>query len=69
MSACCADLTDSCCSPGWAAFKKWRLTPALAAGTSGAAARLRRSIALEYALLLLVLTLTAALTTFYSPEA
>ena len=51
-----------------AAFNKWRLTPALRAGTASALPTLRRSIAVEYALMVAVLSMTAALTAFYSPE-
>jgi putative copper export protein len=51
-----------------AAYNKWRLTPALAAGNLRAATGLRRVIALEYVLIVAVLALTANLTSFYSPE-
>ena len=51
-----------------AAFNKWRLTPWLVAGASTSLRTLRRSIAIEYALIIAVLTLTAVLTAFYSPE-
>lgn len=49
-----------------AGFNKWRLVPALAAGES--AIPLYRSIAAEYGLIASVLTVTAVLTTFYSPK-
>ena len=50
-----------------AAVNKLALTPALCAAVPGAGARLRRSIGLEAALVALILTITAALTTFSSP--
>lgn len=52
---------------GLAAVNKMRLTPALQAVTPGAARRLRRSIALEGALVAAILATTAALTTVTSP--
>jgi putative copper export protein len=51
-----------------AAYNKWRLTPALLAGAATALPALRRSIAIEYALLIAVLVLTAVMTAFFSPE-
>ena len=53
---------------GLAAFNKLRLTPALLAGDAGAGARLRRSIGLELAAVLAILTTTAILTTIASPD-
>ena len=53
---------------GLAALNKWRWVPALAAGETAARAALRRSIATEYALIAAVLSITAVLTAFYSPE-
>ncbi len=50
-----------------AALNRLRLTPALAAGSSDALRVLRRCLATEYALVVLVLCLTAALTGVYSP--
>lgn len=52
---------------GLAALNKVRLTPDLKAAVPGAAQRLRRSIAVESALVLAILTTTAALTTVTSP--
>jgi putative copper export protein len=49
-----------------ATYNKWRLTPALAEGRSGSA--LRRSIIAEYMLIAAVMSVTAVLTTFYSPN-
>jgi putative copper export protein len=49
-----------------AAANRWRWTPALAAGVQATA--LRRSIAMEIALLLAVLSTTAVLTTYFSPH-
>jgi putative copper export protein len=51
-----------------AAWNRWRAVPALAAAqTPNAGNRLRRVIAVEYLLILVVLATTATLTTFYSP--
>jgi putative copper export protein len=49
-----------------AAANRWRWTPALAAGLPATA--LRRSIAMELALLVAVLATTAVLTSFFSPH-
>jgi putative copper export protein len=51
-----------------AAANRWRWTPLLAAAQPSAGAALTRSIVAEFALLCGVLAVTAALTTFYSPE-
>lgn len=53
---------------GLAAANKWRLGPALAAGTAERRRRFRRSVAAEYVLIVGVLAVTAVMTTFYSPE-
>ena len=53
---------------GLAALNRLRLTPALARGAAAAPAQLRRSIALEYALICAVLALTALMTGRFSPE-
>ena len=53
---------------GLAAFNKLRFTPALLAGDTGAAARLRRSIGLEFAVVSAILVTTAILTTIASPD-
>ena len=53
---------------GLAAFNKLRLTPALLAGDTGAGARLRRSIGLEFVAVLAILVVTATLTTIASPD-
>ena len=53
---------------GLAAFNRLRLTPALLAGDAGAGARLRRSIGLEFAAVLVILVVTAVLTTVASPD-
>ncbi len=52
---------------GLAALNKWRLVPMIAAGTPGAALRLRRSIAAEIALVTAILLATAVLTSAVSP--
>ena len=53
-----------------AAGNKWRLVPALAAPARAvnAASALRRSVAAEFVLMAGVLTVTATLTTLYSPH-
>jgi putative copper export protein len=53
---------------GLAAANRGRYTPALARGEEGARAPLGRSIACEYALLVVVLVLTVLLTGFFSPQ-
>jgi putative copper export protein len=54
-----------------AAWNRWRAVPALAAedlpAASAAAKALRRTIAIEYLLIVAVFATTAVLTTFYSP--
>jgi putative copper resistance protein D len=50
-----------------AAWNRWRLLPAMAAGRAAAAPRLRNAIAVEYLLMVGVLAITAVLTSFYSP--
>lgn len=52
-----------------AALNKLRLSPALRAGTAGAADRLRLSVLWEGALVVLIALTTAALTTLTSPQA
>jgi putative copper export protein len=49
-----------------AAYNKWRLTPAFEQARSESS--LRRSMAAEYVLIVAVLSVTAVLTAFYSPE-
>ncbi len=51
-----------------AAWNKWRLTPALAVGEARAAVALRGSIITEIILIAVVLSVTATLTTLYSPD-
>ena len=53
---------------GFAALNKWRLGPALANGSQAAHRRLRVNIGIEFVLIALVLTGTAILTAFWSPE-
>ena len=53
---------------GLAAANKWRLGPALVAGTAESGRRFRRAIAAEYILIVGVLTVTAVMTTFFSPQ-
>ncbi len=52
---------------GLAALNKWRLVPALAQGGLVAARRFRRSVAIELALIVVVVMGTATLTNFWSP--
>lgn len=54
---------------GLAALNKWRLGPALSRGDQDARRGLRRSIGIEFVLIVLVLMGTAVLTTFWSPGA
>ena len=51
-----------------AALNKWQLGPELAQGERRAGRAFRRSLVAEYILVGAVLSVTAALTTFYSPE-
>ena len=53
---------------GLAACNRLRLTPALLAGDAGAGVRLRRSIGLEFAAVIVILVVTATLTTIASPD-
>jgi len=53
---------------GLAALNKWRLGPAVASGDGLALRAFRRSLVIEYILIAAVLTVTAAMTTLYSPE-
>jgi putative copper resistance protein D len=53
---------------GLASLNKWRLGPALGRGDARIAAALRRSLAAEYLLIIAVLSVTAVMTAFYSPE-
>jgi len=53
---------------GLAALNKWRLGPAVAAGDRRTLKSFRRSLGLEYLLISAVLSITAAMTTYYSPE-
>ena len=52
-----------------AAFNKWRFGPALAGdGDLAAGQRFRRMVIAEYVLIVVVLAVTAVMTTFFSPE-
>ncbi len=53
---------------GLAALNKWRLGPAIATGDARVLISFRRSLKLEYMLIAAVLSVTAIMTTFYSPE-
>ena len=52
---------------GFAALNKWRLEPALATGDGGAVVAFRGSVLAEFVLICLVLSMTAVMTTFFSP--
>jgi len=54
---------------GLAAANKWRLGPALVQGAVQSGRWFRRSVAVEYVLIAAVLTITAVMTSFFSPEA
>ncbi|HWG69260.1 MAG TPA: CopD family protein [Steroidobacteraceae bacterium] len=54
---------------GLAAANKWRLGPALISGTAQSGQSFRRSVATEYVLIAAVLTITAVMTSLFSPEA
>jgi copper resistance protein D len=51
-----------------AAANRWRLGPALVQGTIQSARRFRRSVAAEYVLIATILTITAIMTSFFSPN-
>ncbi len=53
---------------GLASFNKWRLAPAMARSDARALLAFRRSLTAELALIVAVLTVTASLTTLFSPE-
>ena len=53
---------------GLAALNKWRLGPAIATGNARALKSFRRSLCAEYLLIATVLSVTAVMTTLYSPE-
>jgi putative copper resistance protein D len=53
---------------GLAAANKWRLGPALVQGAVRTGQWFRRSVAVEYVLIAAVLTITAVMTSFFSPE-
>ena len=58
----------SACSRLLAAWNRWRAVPAiLAEDLPAASTALRRTIAIEYLLIVAVFATTAVLTTFYSP--
>jgi len=53
---------------GLAAFNKWRFGPALGNGDLAAGRVFRQMVIAEYVLIVVVLSVTAAMTTFFSPE-
>ena len=64
-----AKVVGFCALMPLAALNRSRLGPALERGEPLAARRFRRVVVAEFALLATILCVTAALTTFYSPEA
>jgi putative copper resistance protein D len=54
---------------GLAAANRWRLGPALAERRTGCERQFRRSLAAEYVLIVGILTITAIMTSFFSPDA
>lgn len=52
----------------FAAWNKWRLVPAIAGNAPASLGVLRRSMIVEFALLIGVLSVTAVMTTFFSPN-
>jgi putative copper resistance protein D len=53
---------------GLAALNRWRLGPAVATGNMAAIRSFRRSLGVEYVFFAGVLSVTALMTTLYSPE-
>ncbi|HKT71777.1 MAG TPA: CopD family protein [Steroidobacteraceae bacterium] len=53
---------------GLASLNKWRLAPGIGRSEARAAIAFRRSVVVEYALICVVLAMTAAMTTLYSPQ-
>jgi putative copper resistance protein D len=53
---------------GFAAVNKWRLGPAIAIGDARTLKAFRRALGAEYLVIAAVLSITAIMTTFYSPE-
>lgn len=53
---------------GFAAWNRWRLVPALEGNRSHTISALQRSILMEFALIICILSVTAVMTTFFSPN-
>ena len=53
---------------GLASLNKWRLGPTVASGDVQGTRAFRRSLQIEYVLIAAVLTVTAVMTTFFSPD-
>jgi putative copper export protein len=53
---------------GLAAFNKWRFGPALGSADLSAGRLFRRMVIVEYGLIVVVLCVTAVMTTYFSPE-
>jgi putative copper resistance protein D len=54
---------------GLAAANRWRLGPAMVERRTGSERRFRRSLAAEFVLIAAILTITAVMTSFFSPTA
>jgi putative copper export protein len=64
----CAKLAGFALLMGLAVLNRWRWVPMLARDGARASVALRRSVVGEYLLISAILSATAALTTFYSPD-
>lgn len=53
---------------GFAALNKWRFGPAIAGGDLQAGQRFRAVVMVEYVFIVVVLSVTAVMTTYFSPE-
>jgi len=53
---------------GFAVWNKWRLVPAISGKRSHAITMLQGSILMEFVLIVCVLSVTAVMTTFFSPN-
>ena len=53
---------------GIAALNRWKLGPAIATGDRGGVRLFRRTLAMEYAAIIAIVTVTTVMTTFFSPE-
>jgi putative copper export protein len=51
-----------------ATLNKWRYAPAINRGEAPAIASFQKSVLIEYVLIVAVLSITAVMTSFFSPE-